>query len=148
MDALDRKILRLLGENARMTIKEIAGRVALTSPAVSERIRRMETGGVIAGYTVRLDPRQTKGYVRALISMYVAPGDREEFRQLLLQEEAVEECFQVTGEGSHMVKVLCKDIPTLELLVSRLQKLGQTNTRIILSTIRGGGALYDTAAEL
>ena len=52
MDELDRSILRLLAQNARMPVKEIAQRVSLTSPAVSSRIHRLEQEGVIGGYTV------------------------------------------------------------------------------------------------
>ena len=137
MDELDRKILALLSANARMTIKEIAGRVSLTSPAVAERIRKMEKGKIIAGYTVRLAPGQTRNAVSALISIYISPAERDRFHQMLAQEEAVEECYQVTGQQSHMVKVCCGDIASLERLVNRLQKMGQTNTQIILSTVEG-----------
>lgn len=141
MDELDRKILALLNANARMTIKEIAGRVSLTSPAVAERIRKMEKGDIIAGYTVRLAPGQSRNSVSAFISIYIPPEGRDAFHQMLEQEEAVEECYQVTGQQSHMVKVCCGDIASLERLVNRLQKLGQTNTQIILSTVRGQGML-------
>lgn len=136
MDELDHKILNLLSANARTTVKEIARQVSLTSPAVSERIRRLEKNGVIAGYTVRLDPTYNRSAVRAIISIYVAPGEREEFQQILHSEDTVEECFQVTGQQSHMVKVCCRDISQMEQLINRLQKLGKTNTQIILSTMR------------
>jgi Lrp/AsnC family leucine-responsive transcriptional regulator len=139
MDALDRKILMALNENARMPLKELAARVALTSPAVGQRVRRMEQSGVIAGYTVMLDPEQTRGNIHAFVSMYVALKDREPLHQLVRQEPAVEECFHVTGSQSHMVKVSCGNIKALDSLISRLQKFGQTNTQIILSSVRGPG---------
>ena len=135
MDDLDKKILTLLSANARATVKDIAAAVSLTSPAVSERIRRMEKNGVIEGYTVRFNTNITKNYIRAFISMAVQPPDRPEFNKLLQKEKAVEQCFQVTGAQSYMVKVRCKDIEALEKLISRLQKLGNTNTQIILSTM-------------
>ena len=139
MDRTDRRILALLMDNARMTVKEIAGRVSLTPPAAAERIRKMEKSGVIAGYTVRLDPVGAKGTIQAMISIYVPPAQREEFENHLLAEDAVEECLQVTGNQSHMVRVRCRDIEALNLLISRLQKMGQTNTQIILSSIQGLG---------
>ena len=58
MDDLDRKILALLAKNARMPVKEIAEQVALTSPAVSSRIHKLETDGIIGGYTVTLNRRR------------------------------------------------------------------------------------------
>lgn len=139
MDEMDRSILALLRENARMTVKDIAQRVALTSPAVSERIRRMERGGVIDGYTVRLAPQLSSGQISALVSISVAPADREAFKATLLAQPAVELCYQVTGAHSHMVKVSCPDIPALEQLLSQLQKHGMTSTQIILSTQAGTG---------
>ncbi|MDL2323901.1 Lrp/AsnC family transcriptional regulator [Ruminococcaceae bacterium OttesenSCG-928-A16] len=139
MDELDKKILTLLNKNARATVKEIAGEVALTSPAVSERIRRMEKNGIIEGYTVRFNPQLTQGHINALISISVPPKDRPEFIRLLAEQPAVQQCFQVTGGYSYMVKVRCRDVAALEVLLSHLQKMGQTNTQIILSTIEGNG---------
>lgn len=142
MDELDKKILALLNKNARATVKEIAGEVALTSPAVSERIRRMERSGVIEGYTVRFNPELTKNHINALISISVAPPERPAFIRLLKEQPAVQQCFQVTGGYSYMVKVRCRDVAALELLLSLLQKMGQTNTQIILSTIEGQGMQF------
>ena len=73
MDDLDRKILSLLAKNARMPVKEIAEQVSLTSPAVSSRIHKLETDGIISGYTVTLNRPADRVYVDALISLSVAP---------------------------------------------------------------------------
>lgn len=139
MDELDKKILTLLNKNARATVKEIAAEVSLTSPAVSERIRRMEKNGVIEGYTVRVNPDLTHNHIHALISISVSPPERTEFLRILAEQPAVQQCFQVTGGYSYMVKVCCRDVAALENLISHLQKMGQTNTQIILSTTEGSG---------
>ena len=76
MDDLDRKILSLLAKNARMPVKEIAEQVALTSPAVSSRIHKLETDGIISGYTVVLNRPADRVYVDALISLSVTPSHR------------------------------------------------------------------------
>lgn len=141
MDELDKKLIGLLRANARATIKELAGQVALTPPAVSERIRRLERDGVISGYTVLLNPDREGIKVQAIISIYVPPKQREKLHELVEAEDAVEQCYQVTGPLSHMFKVSCRDIGELDDLISRLQKLGQTNTQIILSTVRGSQPL-------
>lgn len=141
MDDLDGKILALLAANARMPVKEISRHVALSSPAVSERIRRLEQQGIIEGYTIRYNSEATKGYINALISMTVVPEKREEFFALLKTLPAVRECFQLTGAHSHMVKVCCRDIEALERLVNKLQKIAATNTQIILSVTEGNAPL-------
>ena len=83
MDDLDRKILSLLAKNARMPVKEIAEQVSLTSPAVSSRIHKLETDGIISGYTVTLNRPADRVYVDALISLSVAPSKQDAFLELL-----------------------------------------------------------------
>ncbi len=133
MDDLDRSILRILSVDGRMTVKEIARRVSLTSPAVSERIRRMEKNGVIAGYTVVLGEMKNKHSIDALISISVAPADRQYFLTMVENQPGVTQCFHVTGSHSFIVKVRCDGIEELEHLINRFQKMGQTSTQIILS---------------
>ena len=114
MDDLDRKILALLAKNARMPVKEIAEKVALTSPAVSSRIHKLETDGIISGYTVMLNRPSDRVYVDALISLSVAPSQRDAY--------------------TFLIKVSCGSMPQLEHLILQFQKLGTTSTQIILST--------------
>ncbi len=120
MDDLDRKILSLLAHNARMPVKEIAEHVSLTSPAVSSRIHKLESDGIIGGYTVVLNRPANRLYVDALISLSVAPSEREGLLSLLQNSKEVLQCYHVTGEYTFLIKVS--------------QKLGSTCTQIILST--------------
>ena len=131
MDDLDRKILALLAKNARMPVKEIAEKVALTSPAVSSRIHKLETDGIISGYTVMLNRPSDRVYVDALISLSVAPSQREE---LMKNSKEVLQCYHVTGAYTFLIKVSCGSMPQLEHLILQFQKLGTTSTQIILST--------------
>ena len=93
MDDLDRKILALLAKNARMPVKEIAEQVALTSPAVSSRIHKLETDGIIGGYTVTLNRPADRVYVDALISLSVAPSKHEAFLHLIQNSREVLQCY-------------------------------------------------------
>ena len=74
MDDLDRKILALLAKNARMPVKEIAEKVALTSPAVSSRIHKLETDGIISGYTVMLNRPSARKCCSATTSRALTPS--------------------------------------------------------------------------
>ena len=132
MDELDKKILLLLEQNARMPVKEIAQQVSLTSPAVSSRIHRMEEQGIITGYTVvRPQPANAIG---ALISISIPPADRQAFLDMTRQTPQVCQCFHVTGDYSFLVKVFCHNMQDLEQLITRFQRMGHTSTQIILST--------------
>ena len=133
MDEIDRQILTLLARNARLSVKEIAQQVALTSPAVSSRIRKLEKSRVIAGYTVLLHQPEARSQVDALISLSAAPNVREQLVQLMRSRPEVLQCYHVTGDYSFLIKVRCPDMSTLEHLITAFQKLGQTSTQIILS---------------
>ena len=126
MDDLDRKILTLLAKNARMPVKEIAEQVSLTSPAVSSRIHKLETDGIISGYTITLNRPADRMYVDALISLSVAPSKQDAFLELLQNSREVLQCYHVTGAYTFLVKVSCG--------ILQFQKLGTTSTQIILST--------------
>ena len=126
MDDLDRKILALLAKNARMPVKEIAEKVALTSPAVSSRIHKLETDGIISGYTVMLN--------RPSDRVFVAPSQRDELVELMKNSKEVLQCYHVTGAYTFLIKVSCGSMPQLEHLILQFQKLGTTSTQIILST--------------
>ena len=134
MDALDRKIIHLLTENARMPVKEIAQKINLTSPAVSSRIHRLEQEGIIGGYTVQLHRPDEPNRVGALVSVQTSPDHREEFLALIQQESDVLQCYRVTGTYNFIVKVSCANIEDLEHLLNKIQQLGTTNTQIILAT--------------
>lgn len=133
-DSLDKKILELLQENGRMTVKEIAKTISLTAPAVSERIKKLEKDGLIEGYTAIINPEKVGKTIHALISVSVTPKDREEFIALIEAEEAVALCHHVTGPYSYIVRVDAKAMPELERLITKFQKMGETNTQIILSS--------------
>ena len=94
MDQLDQKILNLLIENGRISLKEIAQAVNLTSPAVSARIRHLEDEGIIAGYTVLLRTPQAPSQVESLISVSVKPGSHQDFMDFLRTAPQVEQCYQ------------------------------------------------------
>ena len=132
MDDLDRKILSLLAKNARMPVKEIAEQVALTSPAVSSRIHKLETDGIISGYTVVLNRPADRVYVDALISLSVTPSHRDELVELMQNSKEVLQCYHVTGAYTFLIKVSCGSMPQLEHLILQFQKLGTTSTQIIL----------------
>ncbi len=135
MDNIDKKILSLLVQNARTPVKEIAGQVMLTAPAVSERIKKMERDGTINGYTVRMGYPQGKGSVNAFIDISTFHDKHESFKNRVQDEPLVKSCSTVTGSRNFVLEVHCPNVETLEKLLNEFQEFGQTNTRVILSTL-------------
>ncbi|MBE5925115.1 MAG: Lrp/AsnC family transcriptional regulator [Lachnospiraceae bacterium] len=134
MDAIDKKILRLLQENARHPLKYIAGKVFLSSPAVSARIERLENDGIITGYQAVVDPISLGYHVTAFINMSLEPKQKPKFYPFLEKCPNVLECNCVTGAYSMLIKVAFASTMELDTFIGQLQKYGKTETQIVFST--------------
>ena len=97
MDAIDQKILSLLGENARIPLKHIAAQVFLSPPAVSARIERMERGGIITGYRATVAPEKLGYHITAFINVVLPPERQQAFYEFVKQCASVVECYHVAG---------------------------------------------------
>ena len=115
-------------------MKELGQRVNLTSPAVSERIRRLEESGVIEGYAAIVNPKKLKLHVEAIVHVSMKVSAHERFKKLAHEEREIIECHHVTGEDCMTVKVVCEDTHRLEEILDKIQAIGDTKTAIILSS--------------
>jgi Lrp/AsnC family leucine-responsive transcriptional regulator len=135
IDTLDERILSELQENGRLTMKALAERVGLSSPAMIERVRRLEERGVLAGYRAIVDPAAIGRPLTALISIDVERRHHDVLLNRLRSEPSVESCHRVTGEHSYLVKVHVASTEELELLVDDLADAGaRCSSSIVLST--------------
>ena len=134
MDDIDRKILKLLQENARTSLKTIAEKTFLSSPAVSSRIERMEREGIILGYEAQVDPIKLGYHILAFINLNVLPEDKPEFYAYANGVPNILECSCVTGEYSMLMKVAFPSTRELDIFVGQLQTYGKTSTQIVFST--------------
>ena len=108
MDEIDRKILKLLQDNARVSLKTIAEHTFLSSPAVSARIERLEKEGIITGYHASVDPVKLGYHILAYINLEVIPEDKEQFYAYAREVPHILECSCVTGGFSMLLKVAFK----------------------------------------
>src|SRR5699024_845633 len=121
MDDIDRKILKLLQENARTSLKTIAQNTFLSSPAVSSRIERMERAAIILGYEAQVDPIKLVYHILAFIDLHVLPEDKPKFYAYANGVPNVLECSCVTGEYSMLMKVAFPSTRELDIFVGQLQ---------------------------
>lgn len=126
LDEIDIKILRCLQQNARLTIKEIASEVLLSSTPVFERIKRMEREGYIKRYATILDAEKLhKGFV-VFCSVKLAPLNKkvaEEFCETIKDIPEVTECYNISGRHDYLLKVHAPDMKYYQEFV--LNVLGQ-----------------------
>jgi Lrp/AsnC family leucine-responsive transcriptional regulator len=131
LDAIDRKIIGELSTDGRVALAELGRRVNLSSPAVADRVQRLEKAGVITGYRAEIDPR-TVGYsLTAIIRIKPAPGQLPRIPELAEQIPEVSECLRVTGEDCFYLKVHLRSIDDLSPLLDRFLVYGETNTSLI-----------------
>lgn len=127
-------ILRELQQNARITFSELGKRVALTPPAVADRVRRLEEAGVIRGYRADLDPEALGFPVRAFIRITTTGALCTALGEEIKGFPEVLECHRVTGEEAYLAKVAVRSVSHLQDLIDRLMPYGETITSIVLST--------------
>ncbi len=134
LDSIDSKILAELQANARLAFAELGRRVGLSTPAVTERVRRLEDAGVIERYIAVVNPARVGLPVRAFIKITV-PGDRlPHFNTLAQRVPEVRECHRVTGSESYILQVAVRDLPHLEAVIDSLTPYVATNTSMVLAS--------------
>ncbi|MEE8816562.1 MAG: Lrp/AsnC family transcriptional regulator [Lachnospiraceae bacterium] len=134
LDTIDKKILELLRANARTPVKDIAAAVFLSSPAVSNRIEKLESAGIIRGYHAQIDYRQFGYGIKAFINLEVAPSQKKEFYPYIRTVDNVIECNCVTGDYSMLIETAFQTTEQLDHFINELQHFGKTKTLIVFST--------------
>jgi Lrp/AsnC family leucine-responsive transcriptional regulator len=134
LDSIDRKILAELQTNARISFAELGRRVRLSTPAVIERVKRLEENGTIEGYHARVNPARVGLSVLAMVQVNIA-GDRlEKFAAVSRKIPEVLECHRVTGSESYILQVAATDVCHLQKIIDKLMPYVSTNTSIILAS--------------
>lgn len=131
LDATDRKIIGELIEDGRVSHAELGRRVNLSSPAVAERVRRLERAGVITGYRAELDPRKLGYSLTAIVRVKPAPGRLPRIPELAAEIPQVTECHRITGEDCFYIKAYLRSIDELSALLDRFLAFGETTTSIV-----------------
>ena len=139
LDAVDRKIVALLRDNAKLTFTEIGADVGLSSSATKRRVDRLEQDGVIVGYGARIDAGAIGEGIEALIEVYcadrIAPAD---MGKSLADLDEIVSAFTVSGEPDAVIRARVDSIAGLEKFVERLRhdpNVLRTRTLIVLSTL-------------
>lgn len=135
LDDINWKILKYLQQNARMSNTEIAKNVGVTSPAVAERIRKMEDAGIIEGYFAKISYTETNHQLKAIITLRAFMGRLKPFLETVKTFDEVVNCYRITGNENIIMEVVLKNQQHLEQLIDRLITYGETRTHIVLSDI-------------
>tara|TARA_R100000935_G_scaffold9625_1_gene19536 strand:- start:18369 stop:18818 length:450 start_codon:yes stop_codon:yes gene_type:complete len=135
LDALNWKILLHLQENARVSNSEIGRAVGISSPAVSERIKKMEDAGVIHSYRTVVSPFETGYQLKAIITLRAFMGKLKPFLEKVKTYEEVLNCYRITGNENIVMEVVLRNQKHLEAFIDQLISYGETKTQIVLSHV-------------
>lgn len=140
LDDLDIQILKMLQLKGRTKRNELAEKVGLSVPSVSERLKKLEDNNIIEGYFAKVNKKPFGLDIQAFI--LVIMDSSKHYKDLIKQVDKnpnILECHSVLGEGSHLLKVLVKNTEALEKLLSEIQTwpgVQGTKTTYVLSTIK------------
>lgn len=134
MDKIDKQIIQLLEDNARASLKVIAAKTFLSSPAVSARISRLEKEGIITGYAAQVNLHKLGYHITAFINLELSPKQKPIFYPFVKECPNILECNCVTGEYSMLLKVSFPSTVELDKFIGELQQFGKTSTQIVFST--------------
>jgi Lrp/AsnC family leucine-responsive transcriptional regulator len=135
LDNTDWAILHELQLDARLSYAEIGRRVGLSSPAVQERVRKMEDYGIIAGYRAEIDLAKAGMSISAYIRVGNLPStDEARVLELSSGMPEVMECHHITGQDCFLIKIAATSIPHLEQVIDKFANFTHTVTTIILSS--------------
>jgi Lrp/AsnC family leucine-responsive transcriptional regulator len=134
IDAIDRRILGELQEDARLSMAELGRRISLSPPAVAERVQRLERTGVITGYRAVVDPKALGFPLAAVVRVRPASRQLHRIPEVAQETPEVVECYRITGEDCFFLKLHLRSIDDLEEILDRFVVYGQTTTSIIHSS--------------
>ena len=134
MDVTDYRIIEILQKDGRISMKDLGKIVGLTSPAVSERVKRLEESGVIEGYKAIVNPDALGRVIKAFIHIALPSDKYELLLETARKDPRIVECHHITGDDCSLLKVIVKDMYELENVIDSIKSIGTTKTSVILST--------------
>jgi Lrp/AsnC family transcriptional regulator, leucine-responsive regulatory protein len=134
LDATNISLLRELEADARLSLAELGRRVGLSSPAVADRLERLEEAGVIRGYRAELDPRALGYELAVVLRIRPAPRELKKVAELAQRTPEIVECHRITGDDCYLMKAHVRDVEHMEEVIDGFAIYGQTTTSIVQSS--------------
>ncbi|GBQ71380.1 transcriptional regulator [Ameyamaea chiangmaiensis NBRC 103196] len=145
IDDIDRKILKILQKDGRITNVDLARRINLSAAATYERVRRLQADGVIDGYAARLNPEKLNRALLIFVQITLEHTNEqvlEEFARLVRTIPDILECHMVAGGFDYLIKTRVRDMAAYRIFLgrtlSRLPGIRQTHTYSVIEEVKTG----------
>ena len=132
MDKIDEKILNILEQDGRISMRNLAKQIPMSTPAVSERVRRLEEAGIIEGYTVRINYKKIGKPIRAYVAVTLGNRPPDDFAKSLKCDPRIRKVDGLSGQPALMLQVECRDLEELSDLVDSIKDVAITDTHIVM----------------
>ncbi len=143
LDEIDKHILRILQTEGRISNKELAERINLTTTPTLERVRRLEKEGVISSYEAKVDPKMVNMGFNAFVTVTLIAHRLpllDEFTNAVKAIPEILACYNTTGDGDFLLHIVAKDVEDYELLMrtklATLPDVQRLYTSIVLNVIK------------
>lgn len=136
IDGIDKKILDELQKNSRLSMSELGRRVNLSSPSVTERVRQMESFGVIKKYTLEIDYEKLGLPIQCIIEVTVKNGNYKSFKKYIEDLPNVEFCYRIAGNACYMLKMQFESFKEAEKFIDDINPYAHTVTHFIFSQVQ------------
>ena len=139
MDEVDKRIIKVLESDARTSLRSIAEQVGVALGTVSNRVRKLESLGLIKGYTVLLDPDKSGWGLSVLIGLRIQKGRLMEIQRKIAEDYRVYGVYDVTGDYDSMILARAQDRDDLDDLIKNVISMGgieRSVTHLVLNTVK------------
>ncbi|MEH6892129.1 Lrp/AsnC family transcriptional regulator [Bacillus sp. JJ864] len=136
IDNIDKKIIDELHKNSRLSMSEIGRRINLSSPSVTERVRQMESFGIIKRYTLEIDYEKLGLPIQCIIEETVKNGDYKSFKNYIEKLPNVEFCYRIAGNACYMLKMQFENFAKAEKFIEDVNPFTHTVTHFIFSPVQ------------
>ncbi|MEK1897596.1 MAG: Lrp/AsnC family transcriptional regulator [Rhizobium sp.] len=131
IDDVDQKILEALAENARISLKELAQAAGLSSPSAAERLRRLEERGIIAAFTIDIDPAALGYPLQAIVRVRPLPGQLHVVQRIIQDTPQFVECDKVTGDDCFIARLVVRSMAELDTILDKVAEKAETSTSMV-----------------
>lgn len=135
IDDIDQRILEELSKDSRLSMSELGRRINLSSPSVAERVRRMESYGIIKSYTAKIDYEKIGLPIQCIMEVTIKNGEYKRFIQYIEGLNNVDFCYRIAGNACFMVKMQFKNFAHVEKFIDAVNPYASTVTHFIFSEV-------------
>lgn len=136
LDETDKKILKELQCDSRLSIRELSKRVNLSPSSVSDRIHKLEDNNIIEGYTIKINKKSLGLTIQCIIQIDIKNSEFKKFKEFIYNYPGISFCYRVTGHSCIIAKLNVKTVEEIEQFVDCVSEMnGTTSTNIIFSEI-------------